>query len=193
MLDIFEQPWTLLIAAIIVLFVMLVLRRILPEKQHWFANGGLALPIFLIVAAFGLDWLVKTDLEKINTVINTGVKAVENEDCASIEAIISDNYHDSYHNTKKDLMYYCRARLAKPLVEKNIKRIVSIDISGPKATAIFTVRIIFDKQSYVYQSFKSQVVTKVEINLQKELDKWLIKEVEVLEIDRQPVNWQDIR
>ena len=121
MFNIFEQPWTLLVVAILTLPVLLMLRRIFPDKRHWWQW---LLPPFLAVAAFGLDLLVQTDLEKINEVINTGIKAVENEDCASIEAIISDNYHDSYHNTKKHLMYHCRARLVEPLVEKNIKRIV---------------------------------------------------------------------
>ena len=191
MFNIFEQPWTLLITAIIVLFVMLMFRRIFPEKRHWWQ---LALPAFLAVAAFGLNWLVQTDLEKIKAVINTGVKAAEKENCDAIEKILSDNYRDSYHNTKQDLMRYCRDLLSEPLVEKNIKRIVSIEISLPKATVTLTVRTVFDKRSYVYQNFKRLMLTKVKLDLQKEQDnRWLITRAEILEIDRQPINWKDIR
>lgn len=191
MSDIFEQPWTLLIAAILALLVMLMLRRIFPEKRRWWQ---LALPVFLAVAAFGLDWLVQTDLEKINAVINKGVKAVEEEDCLSIKAIISDNYSDSYHNTKDDLIYHCRSLLSEPLVEKNKKRALVIKESTPKATVTLTVLTHFDKESYVYQNFKSSLLTKIKLDLQKERDKrWLINRVEVLEIDRQPVSWKDIR
>ena len=181
----------MLIVAIIALLVMLMLRRIFPEKQRWWQ---LALPAFLAIAAFGLDFLVETDLEKINAVIDTGVKAVEEENPDVIETILSDNYRDSHHNTKKILTHYCKAKLSEPLVEKNIKRIVSIEVSPPTATAIFTVRILFDKRSYVYRGFKSQMFTKIKVDLQKEMDdRWLINRVELLEIDRLPVNWQDIK
>ena len=167
MLNIFEHPWGLITVAIITLLILLLFRSIFPEKRRWWQW---LLPAFLVVAAFGLDFLIETDLEKINAVINTGVLAVENEDPDSIEPIIADNYSDSYHSTKNVLMSHCRATLSEPLIEKNIKRIVSIDIQPPEATAIFTVRILFDKQSYVYQSFKQQMLTKVQLNLQKQPD-----------------------
>jgi len=186
MFDIFDQPWTLLIAAILVLLVMLMLRRIFPGKKHW---GQLLLPAFLTAAAFGFDLLIKTDLEKINAVINTGIKAVEEENPDAIEAIISDNYRDSYHNTKKDLMEHCRARLSEPLVAKNKKRPPIIEIASPKATVTLTVIIHFDKQSHVYQDIRL-MWAKVKLDLQKGQDKrWLINRAEVLELNKQRANW----
>jgi hypothetical protein len=213
MSDIFEQPWTLLITAIVVLLVMLIVRRIFPEKRR---SWQWLLPCFLGVAAFGLDLLVKTDTEKIKAVIHTAVKAVEKENPDAVEPIISANYRDSYHNTKKALMHHCRTTLSQPLVEKNITRILAIEIppvetgllprrgSGtagrhgwqPKttATAIFTVRIVFDKQSYVYQNFRRIMLTKLKLDLQKQPDnRWLINRAELLEIGTQPVKWQDIK
>jgi len=191
MFDIFEHPWGLLTLAVVTLLILLMFRRIFPEKRHWWQW---LLPAFLIAAAFGLDALVQTDLEKINAVISTAVKAVEEENPDAIETIISNSYHDSFHPTKEALISHCSARLSEPLVEKNIKRIVSIDISPPEATAVFTVRIVFDKRSYVYRDFKQFMLAKIELDLQKELDKsWLINRAEILEIDRQPVNWRDIR
>jgi len=190
MLNIFEQPWTLLIAAVATLPVLLMVRSIFPEKRHWWQ---LALPPLLAVAAFGLDLFVQTDLEKINVLIDTGIKAAKEENPNAIDAVISANYHDSYHNTKKDLMDYCRALFSQPLIEKNKKLALAIEISPPTATATFTVLTRFDKQSYVYQSFKSQMLVKVQINLQKQPDKsWLINRAEILELDRQPVNWKNI-
>ena len=193
----------MLISAIITLLIVLMVRRIFPEKWHWWQ---LMLPALLIAAGFALDYLVQTDTEKINAVINVAVKAVEEEDPDAIEAILADNYRDSYHRTKRTLMSHCRTRLSAPLVEKNIKRIVSIEVSPspspspsegrgspPTAAAIFTVRILFDKQSYVYQGFKSQMLIKMKLDLQKQHDTWLISRAEMLEIDRQPAGWQHIR
>ena len=69
-----------------------------------------------------------------------------------------------------------------------------MEVLSPKATATLTVRTVFEKQSYVYQSFKKEVFTKVKLDLQKELDNgWLINRIEILEVDRQPVNWQHIK
>jgi hypothetical protein len=191
MFNIFENPWGLITIAVVVLLVLLMFRSIFPEKRRWWQW---LLPAFLAVAAFGLDFLVETDLEKINAVIDKGVKAVEDEDPDVIELIIADDYADSYHSSKSVLMAHCREILSEPLVEKNIKRTVSTTILPLKATVIFTVRILFDKQSYVYQSFKSQMLTEVQADLQKQPDnRWLISRVELLKIDFQPADWQSIK
>ncbi len=187
---IFEQPWPMLITACFVFLLVLILRSIFPGKRHawqWL------LPALLAAAAFGLDFFVETDLEKINAVISIGVKAVEEENPAAIEAIIADNYRDSFHKTKNELMHHCRVKLAEPLIEKNIKRIQAIELSLPNATAVFTVRMLFDKSSYVYRSFKQQLHVKAELDLQKQPDgTWLITRAEILELDLRPVNWKVI-
>jgi hypothetical protein len=191
MFNCFENPWGLITIAVVAVLILLMFRSIFPEKRRWWQW---LLPAFLVVAAFGLDFLVETDSEKINAVINKGVKAVEDENPDAIEQIIADNYADSYHSSKSVLMAHCREVLSEPLVEKNIKRTVSTTIQPPKATVIFTVRILFDKQSYVYQSFKSQMLTEVQADLQKQPDNcWLISRAELLKIDFQPADWQSIK
>ncbi|MBA7671914.1 hypothetical protein ES703_80083 [subsurface metagenome] len=119
--------------------------------------------------------------------------AVEEENPDVIEAIIADNYRDSFHKSKNELMYHCRVKLAGPLIEKNIKRIQAVEVSPPNATAVFTVRMLFDKRSYVYQSFKERLHVKAELDLQKQPDgTWLITRTEILELDLRPVNWKDV-
>ncbi len=189
MLDVFEQPWTLLFGAVVVLAVVLVVRSILPLKRHWWQW---CLPLLIAIAAFGLDMLVQTDTEKIKSLIFAVTKAVEKENADAVEQLISDDYRDSYHSTKAELMLRCRRRLSEPLVEKNITRIAAIDVQGTGATAVFTVRIIFDKRSYVYD-FKPLMLVKVKLDLQKQPDqRWLIGRAELLEIDLRPANWSDV-
>jgi len=190
MFNIFEQPWILLITAVIVLLVILLLGRIWPDKKRWWQWF---IPVLFSGAAFGLDFLVQTDFEKIEAVIRTGVKAVEREDCSALEAIICADYRDSYHGSKAALMYHCQTRLAEPLVEKNTKRTISVEISPPAATVIFTVRTLFDKNSYVYQEFKREMFTKLRLELRKQAQDWLIYRAEILALDRQPAGWRDIR
>ena len=146
-------------------------------------------------AGFGLDFFVQTDLEKINALIDTGIKAVEKEDCNAIEAIIAGNYRDSFHNTKDELMSHCRMQLTPGLVAKNKKNACLVELSPPTATATLFVLITFEKDSYISREYyKPSILVKVKLYLEKQLDKgWLISRVEVLEIDRLQVDWRQIR
>ena len=140
-----------------------------------------------------MDLLVQTDLEKINAVIDMGIKAVEEEDCSVIEDIIADNYRDSFHNTKNDLVSDCRMQLSSSLVEKGKKRACLVELSPPTAAATVFVLIIFDKNSHIAQN-KSSISVKARLYLEKQPDKWwLITRVEIQEIDRQTVGWRQIR
>lgn len=190
MFNIFEHPWGLITTAIIASLILLVLRWLSPEKQklhQWL------LPLLLVLAAFGADALVQTDKEKITALIGTAVEAVEQEKPDVLDTIISSNYSDSYHIKKNRLMGRCKAWLSEPLVEKNVKRILDMQITPPTATVTFTLRTIFDKQSIIYEAYKREIYTRLKVNLQKQPDKsWLINQAEILEIDRFPASWKDI-
>lgn len=180
----------ILIAAIALLLIIPVVQALGFREPRWWLW---LFPPCLAVAAFALDGLVKTDLEKINDLIRTGMKAVEDENSDTIDAIIAPNYSDSYHNTKERLMHYCRRMLSEPLVEKNKKWALETEISPPEAIATLTVVTRFDKRSFVYD-YKPAMLIKTELTLQKQSDKiWLINRAEVLEIDGQPVNWRQIK
>ena len=189
MSDIFEHPWALLTAAVALLLILLLFRSIVPEKKRWWQ---LFLPLLLAGTAFGLDFLVQTDTEKIKTVINTIANALEEENADVIEPLITDNYRDPRHRTKQRLMRHCRNRFSKPVIEKNVARIVSTEFEDPKtaATVILTMRIVFSKQSYVYQTYKREIFVKLKFDLQKQPgNQWLIRRIEILELDRMPFNY----
>src|SRR5512142_769726 len=86
MWNFFEQPWTLLAAAVLVLFGVLTFRSVWSEKKRpwqWF------LPVGVAVRGVGLDRAVTTDLEKINQVIQTGLRAVQEENCAATAPLLA--------------------------------------------------------------------------------------------------------
>ena len=60
MFDFFEQPYTLIGAAVLVLFGVLTFRSIWDRKRHWWQW---LLPLVVAGAAFVLDFLGVTDLE----------------------------------------------------------------------------------------------------------------------------------
>jgi len=178
----------LAIAALLTLQIIHVIGVYKRRRWQWF------LPIILVAAAFGLDSLVHTDLEKISTLINTARKATEQEDFDAIGSLISADYIDSFHNAKDDLMKHCRNLLSEPLVEKTRKMSLEVDISSPKAEATLVAKVHFEKQSHVYRTYKPFVRFKIRMDLQKGQDKrWLIHRTEVLEIGKQPFKWRDIR
>jgi hypothetical protein len=187
MWNIFEQPWTLLGAAVLVLFGVLTFRSIWYEKRRswqWLLPAGVA------ALAVGLDLGVTTDLEKINQVIKTGLKAVEAENCDAIARIIADDYQDSYHKSKESLLNQCRTRLVPPAIQKIRKISAKVEVSAPEAKATLTMWMTFDKDSFWAQAYKPTALVTVQLYFHKQSNKtWLVNRAEVREVDKTPVTW----
>ena len=191
MFDFFEQPWTLIGAAVLILFGIFTFRSVFPEKRRWWQ---LLVPLVVVGIAFGLDAIVQTDLEKINTVIDTGIKAVKEEDLRAVERIVSERYSDSYHRSKRRLLDHFNQVLSEPLIANHKQTGRLIDIKGSQATVILFTTVTFEKNSRIAQNFTSFLMTKTKLALEKQPDdQWLLKRIEVLELNRQPANWGHIR
>lgn len=187
MWDVFEQPWTLLGLAVIVLFVVWTIRSVWPEKARFWQW---LLPLSVALLAFGLDHFVATDLEKIHAVVQAGVRAAEEEDCVALARLIARDYQDSYHRSKEELIAHCQSRLTPPTIEK-VRRIASeVKVTPPEAVATFTISLQFHKDSYWAKAYKTSALVVLEFRLRKQPDKsWLVHRVEVKEVDKMPVNW----
>ena len=189
MSSIFEQPWTLLIAAAFCLAVVFTIRQAFFEKSRaW----HFAIPAIVAIAAFGLDILVKTDFEKINLVINKGMQAVENERPDDIAAIISPDYKDSYHSSKKMLMEHCRGVLGGIMFDKVRRSYSKIEITPPTATATIRVKSIFDEKTPPTRVPVRVIFTTMKLNFRKVGRKtWMIERAEVVDINNNKVRWRD--
>ena len=73
MFNILEQPWTLLIAAVVALLIIFIIRALIPEKRRWWQ---LWIPVIIAVSAFAIDILFETDRENINGIIKSNVRNV---------------------------------------------------------------------------------------------------------------------
>jgi hypothetical protein len=193
MFNIFDQPWTLLATAVLFLFGILTFRSVIPEKRRWWQW---LIPILIVFIAFEIDFLVQTDTEKVITIINQGIQAVEEENCDAIEALIDENYSDSYHNTKEHLISHCRQELSQNIVEKNKKtNSPRPTISGNNATATVFMTTTFNKDSYVTQNYNIPfILIEADLYLKKQPDNnWLLNRIEVRRLNRQQTNWSQIR
>ena len=188
MTDIYEQPWLLLIVSGCVLLIVFIIRAVFPQKCRWLW----LLPILLAASAFAIDFFVKTDSEKVRAVLAEAAGAVEKEDVEALKPLFSDGYRDSFHPSKEALLNDCRWWLSGPLIDKNVLRIVSLKVEPPNAEAIFTVRIVFDPKGPVFE-YRKLMLFKVRADFRKQGSGWCFSQVEVLEIDLQPADWQQIQ
>ncbi|UCG46140.1 MAG: hypothetical protein JSU94_11620 [Phycisphaerales bacterium] len=190
MLNVFEQPWTLVGAAVLVLFGLLTFRSFMPEKRRpwqWL------LPLAVAALGFGLDALVQTDIERIDALIKTGADAVRRADFTAIASIIAEDYSDSVNAGKADLIRRVRGRLARPIVEKIRRTGRLVELSSPAAKVTLFAKVTFTDDSFVARDYKKWILVKLRLYLRKDPARgWLINRVEILEIDKQPVNWRAI-
>jgi hypothetical protein len=187
MWNFFEQPWTLLAAAVLVLFGVLTFRSVWPEKRkpwQWFLPAGVAL------LAVGLDLGVTTDLEKINRAIRMGLRAVQEENCAAIAPLIAADYQDSYHKSREGLLDHCRVRLVPPAVQRIRRVSTNVEITAPEAKVALSVWMTFDQNSVWAQAYKQTALIAVDVYFRKQADKtWRVSRVEVREVDKMPASW----
>jgi hypothetical protein len=192
MWNIFEQPWTLVGMAILVLLGVLTFRSVWDDKRKWWQW---LLPLGVAALGFGLDAAVTTDREKINQIIQTSMTAAEQEDCAALARLVAADYEDSHHKSKLALIDHCRERLVPPAVEKVGKVGMALEITPPTAVVTLTVKVTFEQESYWVRNYgKSAALVKARFWLRKQADaNWLVTRIELLEVDTVPVNWDMAR
>lgn len=190
MFDFFEQPWTLLGAAVLVLFGLLTYRSVCPEKRRWWQW---LIPFAVAGLGVGLDFLVATDLEKVHGTTAALLKAVENEDCVAVAGRIAPDYSDSRHQTKAQLMARCRQELDGPTVQAIKSRGAEVELSGRQATVALSLFVRFEPESRVARQYKVVALAKVRLHLGKQPNgDWLIDRIELLEVDQFPVSWRNL-
>jgi hypothetical protein len=190
MFNILEQPWTLLIAAVVALLVIFIIRALIPEKRRWWQ---LWIPVIIAVSAFAMDILVETDRESINSIIKSCIKASKNRNADLIGTYIAPDYNDSLHQGKEEIMVYFRAILSEPAVKRFVTLEKTIELSSSNAVVHLKGFLFFDEKSRFYKELKPAMALKFELGFNKYPNKkWQINRAELLEIDNQPVNWDDV-
>jgi len=187
MFDFFQQPWTMLAIGICTLVILWLIRAVVPQRIRWWF---FLLPPVVILAGFGLDYLVQTDLETIHHNLGVIATAIENENAEAIEKYISADYSDSIHSSKSYLMGHCRSRLSKPIVKETVLRISSVEFEDDNtAKATFTLRIVFEERAYIYEGLATQVVVEAAADFKQESQRWRITQGRLLKLNGQRFDW----
>ncbi len=187
--QIFETPWPILTAAIVVLGIVVIIRQTWPDARRWWQ---LLIPAALAAGGLCLEHFIETDYEKIESVINSGIRAVVEQDVGGIDRIISADYSDSRHRSKTRLMSYCRDLLEQPFVERIKKQQELITVSAKKAEAELSVRLDLHPQN-TYAMGGTIIYVKMKLHLAKTAGgSWLISSTEIVSVNNQPFGWNSV-
>jgi hypothetical protein len=156
-----------------------------------------------MILAFAVSYFVQTDREKILSAVNKGIKAFETQDIQPIKEIIADDYSDSAHSSKELIIAYCQALFETATVNKitlysrqlEMGSTGSPQVENNKGKATFTMEALvkFNENSRIAQMGKPLMLVKARLEFKKTAEKkWLINRTEILELDRNPVNWDQL-
>ncbi|MDH7598437.1 MAG: hypothetical protein QHH07_02210 [Sedimentisphaerales bacterium] len=190
MWNVFETPYLLLILAVFVHMAVLVFRAIRPDKQRpwqW------AIPLAVVCLAFGMDLAVATDREQINALLNKAVKAAEREDVTTIADILAEDYSDSLHPSKDQLLRHARMAFASSPLAKLTSLGKGIgELGRQRSMVAISVMANFEPNSLVAQNYKPVVLAVAQLVLAKHRGRWLIRSIELTEVDKNPVGWSQV-
>lgn len=192
MTNIFQQPYTLIGLSVIVLFGVFTYRSVFPERAN---RKQWLIPLSVLALAFGLDFIVRTDREKVSSLLNAFMEAVEQENTDAITPLVAPDYNDSYHPDKAALVAHCRRTLSNIHIRKITKTAGRIPpISSPTVKTTLFVTAKFEENSWVTQTYKSFLFFKGDIHAAKQPDNtWKITKITPREVDKQPITWSHIR
>ena len=190
MWNVFEYPFLGIGIALIVFIALWIFRRFCPDKKRWWQ---LLIPLLIAIAAVAVAYFVETDKEKIQGAINKGIKAFEQQKIEPIREILANDYSDPYHSSKELIVAYCQALFQTATIQKISIFNRQIEIKDNKA--IFTVEglVKFTEQSEIAKMGQPFLIVKARFRFRKTPEtRWQIYSSEILELNRQPVNWNQL-
>jgi hypothetical protein len=189
MTNVFETPWLLLFAALLLLSVVWVIRQSLPDKRTW---PLLLIPPAVAILGGGLDYFVKTDYERIDTLLERGRRAAVNEDTMGLAQILADDYSDRLNGSKYELVSFFNSFFEKSQIDRIRRTASQVVIDAPTAEAECAFRVQLAPNN-AYTQAGSLYFVKVRFKLTKQADgRWLISGADLREVNFQPMGWRDV-
>jgi hypothetical protein len=190
MWNVFEYPFVGIGVAIVSMLGLWIFGALYPQKKR---KWHFAVPFVIMILAFAIAHFVQTDKEKILSAVNKGINAFEAQDIQPIREIIADDYSDSAHSSKEMIVAYCQALFETATVDKITLFSRQMKIEGSRAVFTMEGLVMFNENSQIAQMGKPLLLVKARLSFRKTPDKrWLINSTEILELDKNPVNWNQL-
>ena len=180
MLNILEQPWTMLAIGFWTEVAVIIAAKFWPLKIR---RKHLLIGPIIVVLGFGLEYLIVTDREKIETVVDTIVQATEDENAEQIMECIAPDYYGRLEGSREAFGQFCRGLFSQPVIETNWLRKLELQLDKTKASVRITSLSQLDKSSQWGQLIPV-TSTIWEVRLSKQPDKsWLIVWIDLVELN----------
>ncbi len=182
----FESPWILIIAAVLLFCAIAIFRNAKPEKARWWQW---LLPVLVLVAAFAIDYLVETDTEKIQSRIKTARDAVVASDPETIINMIDEDYFDSRRLDKAIITSKCRQYLGRPFADKIKINSSFVTINGTEAVCDINVTVHLSNASD-YADYANIALVSAKIGFVQRGSEWFVSSVVIEKINNnEPPKW----
>lgn len=143
----------------------------------------------VVLLAFGLDWLVTTDREKIETVVAKIARATKEEDAEEIIRHIGAGYAGQLGASREVFASYCRMTFKRPQIEDHLSVKHEVQLDKDRATVQIVAFSQLDKRSQ-WAAAMGSAKTVWEVRLTKQADKnWKIVWIDILEFNNEKVDW----
>jgi len=187
--NLFETPWLLLFIALLLLIVVWFIRQSLPEKRTW---PLLLAPAALAILGLGLDYFVRTDYERIDTVLEKGRRAALNGNTEALADVLAKDYSDRIHGSKHELVSFFKSFFQKSKFDGIRRTSSEIVADPPRATADCAFRVQLAPDN-AYTQAAGLYFVKLRFTLSKQPDgNWLISRADLQEVNFQAMGWKDI-
>ncbi len=202
MFDVFQTPWLLLSVAMVLLGVVFFWR------QDLFSNGGngggwrgwgggsgrYLLPLIVAALAFGLDYFVRTDREKIVSTVNRAMDFAVERDFEVFNEIFSPDYSDRHHRSRERFRMFCRTSMAMANLEQVSKRRFELVVSDDgRAECEMSLLVRLNARSGEMAGTQSIFWVEVRIGLKKTDDaRWMISGSDLVTVNHQPFGWSQV-
>lgn len=187
MWNIFENCWLLLTLAGITFVVAAIVRQ---EKPDW-GYKPLLVPILLAALAFGFDYVFTTDYEAVSAIVPACKRAAVETDANRIMELISADYADKSHRSKAALDKAVRSILPRASVKKVRTQSHIISIEGNKASSELSVMVHLNTDNQ-YTGVGGLFFVEMKFEYEKAEKGWLIRRMEIVSINNQPMGWGSI-
>jgi hypothetical protein len=189
-LNIFETPWLLLmISAAVWMVISIVALMKGMENRRW----RLLLPLAGVLVAFGVDYFVKTDYEKIDILATILTESAVDGDLSQLETIISEEYSDAKNKSKRHLLAFCKPIYGRGQIQKINRKYFNITVTRPRAKCDLDMVVILDPESS-YAMTGNIVALETRLHLSRsDNGMWQIVSTEILKANNYDVSWKTVR
>ncbi|MEJ5259594.1 MAG: hypothetical protein WHS88_05325 [Anaerohalosphaeraceae bacterium] len=189
MTNIFESPWLLLAVSAFLLGAAAVIWQMRGRQGRWM----FLLPVVTAAAAVGADWLVRTDAEQIQDLLDACRRAALAETAQGMEAYIASDYQDPVHRNKAELLAAAEEIFHRAGLEKVVERGHKLRIEGDTAHSRIRFRVHLSPQRSAYAVGGSLLFVVLEIDYRRDRRLgWQIRRVLLDSVNDTPMGWKDV-